>query len=245
MTAVAPADAVPKSLHERIRGEIEQRIFSGTWPPGHRIPSEHELTAAYQCSRMTVNKVLTELARTGLIERRRKAGSFVMRTQARSAVLEIQDIQSEVQALGLPYRAEIRSLAKRRSLRADRERLELEEAGSVLDIDCLHYAGAAPFCREQRLINLNLVPEAAQQSFADITPGAWLVARVPWTSAEHRIRAEGADAATAAALKLRRGSACLVIERRTWRGGQPVTQVRLTYPGPARELVARFSPSQG
>lgn len=238
------ADAAPKPLHERIRSDLEGHIFSGAWPPGHRIPSEHELTASYQCSRMTVNKVLTELARGGLIERRRKAGSFVTRTQASSAVLEIQDIKAEVEALGLPYRAEIRSRAKRRSQRADRERLTLEAAGPVLDIECLHHAGEQPFCLEQRLVNLTLVPEAATQDFADITPGAWLVARVPWTSAEHRIRAEAADPATAAALKLHPGSACLVIERRTWSGGKPVTQVRLTYPGGARELVARFSPSK-
>lgn len=53
---------------------------------------------------MTVNKVLTQLARAGLVERRRKAGTFVMRQQSRSAVLEIHDIRMEVAALGQPYR---------------------------------------------------------------------------------------------------------------------------------------------
>ena len=72
--------AIP-SLHERILGEIEERILSGEWAPGVRIPFEHELAAHYHCSRMTVNKALSELAKAGLIERRRKAGSFVMREQ--------------------------------------------------------------------------------------------------------------------------------------------------------------------
>lgn len=232
------------SLHQRILSEIEQRILSGKWPLGHHIPSEVDLAAEYQCSRMTVNKVLTQLARSGLIERRRKAGSFVMRSQSRSAVLEIQDIRTEVQALGLPYHYEITQREKRRSLRADRESLVLSEAGPVLELTCLHYAGERPFCLEARLINLLTVPEAVHESFADEAPGAWLVGRVPWTSAEHRIRAESAGDATAKALKVRKGTACLVIERRTWSSEQPVTHVRLIYPGEGRELVARFSPSQ-
>ena len=55
------------------------RILSGEWPPGHRIPFEHELTARYRCSRMTVSKALGDLVAAGLIERRRRAGSFVRR----------------------------------------------------------------------------------------------------------------------------------------------------------------------
>ena len=56
---------------------------------------------------MTVSKVMTELANAKLIERRRKSGSFVLRPLAQSAVLEIQDMRAEVDALGLPYRHEI------------------------------------------------------------------------------------------------------------------------------------------
>lgn len=238
------ASLPPTSLHQRILSEIEAHILSGRWPPGYHLPSELELAESYGCSRMTANKALTQLARTGLIERRRKAGSFVMRAQSRSAVLEIQDIRAEVTELGLPYRHQIVHRERRRSLRADRERLVMAQAGPVEELTCLHYAGERPFCLEERLINLTVVPEAADEDFAEMAPGAWLFGRVPWTSAEHRIRAEEASDSTARALKIRKGAACLVIERRTWNSEHPVTQVRLTYPGEGRELVARFSPTQ-
>ncbi len=45
-------------LHRRIRSDIAERILSGEWPPGFRIPFEHELMADYDCSRMTVSKAL-------------------------------------------------------------------------------------------------------------------------------------------------------------------------------------------
>ncbi len=237
-----PANSI--SLHQQILADIESRILSGEWPPGHRIPFEHELTARYKCSRMTVSKALTQLAGAGLIERRRKAGSFVTRPHSQSAVLEIQDVRAEIAALGLPYRYEILSRHKRRASRTDRALLGVAASNSVLALTCRHDAAQRPFCLEERLINLSAAPDAADEPFAELSPGAWLVRRVPWTSAEHRISAAATRGEIARALKIADGVPCLVIERRTWSGDLPVTHVKLTYPGEAHELVARFTPGQ-
>jgi len=243
MTSATSPRAAP-TLHERITGDIESRILSGEWPPGARIPFEHELSARYGCSRMTVNKALTELARSGLIERRRKVGSFVTHSPARSALLEIPEIKAEVDALGEPYRYEILSRRRRRPARADARLLEGHEGAEVLDLTVRHWAGERPFCLEERLINLGASPEAAAESFAELPPGPWLLRRAPWTNAEHRIRARGADPRRAGLLKVAPGSPLLTVERRTWSGRTPVTYVQITYPGDRQELVARFSPGQ-
>jgi GntR family histidine utilization transcriptional repressor len=39
------------------------------------------------------------------------------------------------------------------------------------------------------------------------------------------------------------GTACLSIERRTWRGAARITQVRQLFPGHLFELVAKFNPA--
>jgi GntR family histidine utilization transcriptional repressor len=235
----------PDTLHRRILADISERILSGAWPPGHRIPFEHELAAQYGCSRMTVNKALSQLAKAGLIERRRRSGSFVRQPQSQAAVLEIHDIRTEVEALGLSYRYELESRESRRSTAQDRALLGLETSSPVLSLQCRHFAGKRPFCHEARLISLAAVPDAAAEAFSDIAPGPWLVAQVPWSAAEHRIRATAVDAATAAALDIAAGSPCLVVERRTWSAEHPVTHVRFTYAADSHVLVARFTPSQG
>jgi GntR family histidine utilization transcriptional repressor len=244
--AVPPAKASAQipSLHQRILGDIKHCILSGEWPPGRRIPFEHELQARYNCSRMTVNKVLTELANSRLIERRRKVGSFVLHPLAQSAVLEIPDMKAEVLALGLPYRHEILLRLKRLSTREDRDRLDIASRGPILQLICRHFADRRPFCLEERLINLAAVPEAMDERFVEAAPGAWLLVQVPWSAAEHKIRALAAEAAVASALEIDPGTACLTIERRTWRAERSITFVRLTYPGYRHELVARFTPLQ-
>lgn len=235
---------VAATLHQRIRDDIQDRILQGDWAPGHRIPSEHELMAEYACSRMTVNKALTQLAGTGLIERRRRAGSFVARPHPHleQVALQIPDIEAEVRARGLDYRFEL----LQRELRAPRigsaEEQALGQGGQVLAINSRHLADGQPLALEQRLIDPHAVPAVAEQDFAVQAPGSWLLRHVPWTRAEHRISAINADAAQAQLLDVARGSACLAIERRTWRGEQPVTWVRQVFLGSAYELVARFTP---
>lgn len=237
------AKTVP--LHQRILADISARIVSGEWPPGHRIPFEHELTAQYDCSRMTVSKALGQLARAGLIERRKRSGSYVARPRSQAAVMEIHDIRTEVEALGLAYGYRLLSHQMRRSAGIEDETAGFEAGTALLDLACLHLAGDAPFCLEERIISLDAVPEAGGESFADIAPGPWLLGHVPWSAAEHVIRAIAAEREAARLLDMPAGAPCLAVERRTWSaGGPPLTHVRLTYPGPSHAVVARFTPTQ-
>lgn len=240
--APAPGRQEPLFLHQRILVEIQDKILSGQWPVGRRIPFEHELMKQYQCSRMTVSKVLTRLAQAGLIERRRKAGSFVRRPQSQSAVLDIPDVKTEVIARGLPYHHQILKRRKRRSSRAEGELFGKDGVVPVLEIECLHMAGKRPFCLEHRVINLLAVPEATNESFEEHSPGTWLLRQVPWTLAEHHIRAAAATPEMAAALQIKARSSCLIVERTTRSMDVTITFVRLAYPGDMHQLVASFTP---
>ncbi|MCR5877301.1 histidine utilization repressor [Phenylobacterium sp. J367] len=225
----------------RIRAEISDRILSGAWPPGHRIPFEHELTEQYGCSRMTVSRALGPLADSGLIERRRRAGTFVARPRTHSAVIDIPDIAAEVASRGEAYGYELLSRAIRPATRAELTLLDLDRTVEILSLRCLHRAAGRPYGLEERLINLEAVPEAERVDFGVLPPNSWLLAHVPWTEAEHRISAANASRATGAILAIDTVTACLIVERRTWRGADKITHVRLTYPGDAYDLVARFA----
>ena len=162
-TATASVPAL--SLHQLILADVEQRIVSGQWPPGHRIPSELELTREYDCSRMTVNKVLTQLARGGLLERRRKAGSFVMRPQSRSAVLEIRDIRAEVTALGLAYRHELITRHRRRSSFEKIRHRDVQDLCDLHQPSCTNAINAGLVFLHLLVGNAELVGEALQRQF--------------------------------------------------------------------------------
>ena len=231
------------SLHQRIRTAIEDRILSGEWSPGYRIPFEHELMAEYSCARMTVNKALYSLAEAGLIERRRRAGSFVKRPSVQSAVLAIPDIKAEILARGQAYRYELLLSRRRPASKTDREIMAVPSAATILVLRCRHFAGRRPFALEDRRIVIGEVPNIAEADFRTEPPGSWLLQHIPWHAAEHQITAAGADPDIAALLNVPVGTACLVVDRLTWRAGAAITAVRTWFPGDLQKLVTRFTPS--
>lgn len=229
-------------LHQRIRSDIEARIRSGEWAPGHRAPTEAELMTQYACSRMTVNKAMTTLVEAGLIVRRKRAGSFVARPRVHAPVLNIPDIQSEIRARGEAYAFRLLARRVRAADRDSADEVELAAGGKLLDLEGVHDAGGRPFALERRLVSLKAAPAMETADFAEHPPGAWLLEHVAWTEAESRISAINADPEDARLLALDEGAACLVVDRRTWREGQHVTRVRQVFPGEAYDLVARFGP---
>jgi len=227
------------SLHEKIRKTIEDKILTGAWPPGYRIPFEKDLMTQYGCARMTVNRALASLVDAGLIVRRRRVGSFVAQPHIRSVILDIPDIKADVAARGGSYGLRLISRKVRQAARAEEKALAGQ--GSVVVLRCLHLANGRPFALEDRIINLKAVPAAATADFSVEPPGTWLLDHVPWTEAEHRITAINADTATSQILEVPVGEACLMLERRTWRGKANVTAVRQVFVGTTYDLIARFT----
>jgi len=227
------------AIHDRIRAEIEDRIMSGAWEAGYRLPPEHALMEQYGCSRMTVHKAIDGLVDRGLIERRKRAGSFVTAPKLHRAALEIPDIASEVVALGKDYRLGLIARVERDADTRDRDLLEID-GGPILSLQCLHRADGRPYALEERLISLAAVPAARDVDFREESPGAWLLAHVPWTDARHRITAIAAARQIAERLSVPLGSPCLSVERWTWRNDARITYARQVYPGDAYALEASF-----
>jgi DNA-binding LacI/PurR family transcriptional regulator len=71
--------------YAKIRDELEQQIISGRFKPGDKLPTEIELSKKYKTARGTVARALGELENRGLLNRRRGAGTFIRKTEAKSA----------------------------------------------------------------------------------------------------------------------------------------------------------------
>lgn len=218
----------------RIREEIAASIQSGEWRPGDRVPTEQELAARYGCARATVSKALGELAASGLVERRRKAGTFVAHPPVHSAVMTVPDLAELIAARGEAYRWNLTSIGPA-------DPADDLFAGPALRIEGVHMAAGEAFALERRFIALGEVPEAAGADFAAEAPGTWLLGHIPWTQARHVIRAANPTRKEAGLLAIGTGVACLDLDRTTWRAGRVVTHVRQLFRGDRFDLVAEFN----
>jgi DNA-binding transcriptional regulator YhcF (GntR family)/DNA-binding LacI/PurR family transcriptional regulator len=76
-----------KSSHSKyidIRDAILRDIRSGKLPPGSKLPSREELIEEYSVARATLNKAISELINSGVLNALRKRGTFVSKADARS-----------------------------------------------------------------------------------------------------------------------------------------------------------------
>ena len=106
----------------------------------------------------------------------------------------------------------------------------------------LHFADGAPHVLEDRVIHIATIPQVVDESFAQTPPGDWLLKHSLWTQAEHAISAVAAEPEEAELLKIDPGAPCLLVERRTWNQAEPITAVRLLYPGGRHRFIGRFGP---
>lgn len=68
---------------------LKERIQSGQWSPGNRIPTQRELMAQYKLSYSTVSRAVQELTRLGLITRRVGSGSRVAERLSTRPILHL------------------------------------------------------------------------------------------------------------------------------------------------------------
>ncbi len=231
-----------KPRYQALKDLIVGRISSGELRPGDRVPSEHELVDTMAVSRMTANRALRELTDEGYVERIAGRGSFVADYRSRSHVLEVRNIADEIEGRGHVHACEVlrHSLLQARGEIA--KALHVSPGSDVFRVLLVHYEQDVPVQVEDRHILASFAPDCLAQDFAAVTPSAYLSAIAPLTEAEQIVRAQNADRATRARLRMADAEPCLVVLRRTWADGRPVTFARLQHPGSRYELAGHYTP---
>ena len=224
---------------QAVRREVMRRIQSREWVPGERIPHEADLALEFGCARATVNRALREVAETGLIERRRRAGSRVALHPVRKATLDIPIIRIEIESRGEAYSYILVSRDLAVPPPQIRARLRSAAHRPALHIVGLHLADGRAHALEDRWINTDAVPQAAATDFTHMSPNEWLVHNVPFVGGDIAFSAANADASEADAFGCKVGAPLFVTERTTWHAERTVTTVRLVF-APGYRLHTRI-----
>lgn len=225
-----------------IREHILANIKNGTWPSGHKIPSEAEIMSEFSASRMTVHRAIKELATEGLIYRERGQGSFVSKLVPRQDLLEISNIAEEIQARDGSYFSELKYLQLEKPSPITTHVFGDDRANSVARSKVVHFENGVPLQLEDRYVDLKLAPDYLDLDFATTTANKYLIKVAPLQKAEHELTAVLPTPEQQKFLQVQDNEPCLLLKRKTWSGGELVSYAELLYPGSRYSFGGEFTP---
>ena len=231
-----------KPRYQQLKDLIIGRISSGELQPSDRVPSENELVQTMSVSRMTANRALRELNDEGYVERVAGRGTFVSDFRSQSHLLEVHNIADEIGQRGHTHASRVLRQSRQHARGEVAKALHVEQGTEVFHLLLVHFENGAPIQLEDRHVVASFAPDCLEQDFECVTPSAYLTAVAPLQEAEQVVRAGLPNAAVRKHLNFDDGEASLVVIRRTWSAGRPVTFARLHHPGNRYELTGHYTP---
>lgn len=230
--------------YRAIADDLRRRVESGELGTGHLLPSESELSGAYEVSRVTVRKALELLRDEGLIDSRQGFGWFVATDPVPQSLGRLGTIEGQLAALGVESERRIVSF---RFVPAPARVRQVLGVDRVLEVGRVNLADGHPFARVTVWCPDELGADLSRQD-VERTPFYELVG-VPIGGATQTIGAVAAGRGDAEALAVPVGSPMLRCERITRDlEGRPVLLSVFLFPAHRTEFVVdlpRAEPSIG
>jgi GntR family transcriptional regulator len=196
--------------YRAIADELRERVESGDLPAGALLPSESELSGAYDVSRVTVRKALDILRDEGLVDSRQGFGWFVATDPVRQSLGRLGTIEEQLAELGVSSERRVVGFGFTAAPPRVREVLGVD---TVLEVRRVNHADGQPFARVTVWCREDV---GARLSRADVESSPFYeLVGVPIHGAVQTIGAAAASRADAELLAVPEGSPVLRCERVT------------------------------
>ncbi len=223
-------------LYYQLENLLREKILSGAFAPGDRLPTESDLIRQYGVSRITVRQALTALADEGLIERRQGRGTFIAERKTKRRTFEGQihltGSLDEIIAMGLNTPVKVIEINRVEADAHEAELLGLQPGEPVYRIKRLRGCEGKAYS-----LILNYLPAeiGARLTREELSAGSLLHLLetkfgLRLKDAKQQITAALADPYVAGLLDVRVGSPLLSIERTVYTDeDRPVEFVHALY----------------
>ena len=202
-------------LYYQLATLIREKIVTGQFAPGDRLPSESEMANNFGLSRMTIRQAMTNLEEDGLIRRERGRGTFVTeKPPIRSADLELDRSIDDLISMGLSTSVRLLELEEVAATEKEAVELDLELGSPIIRCKRLRYFHDDPYCY---IVNHVVADVGRRINAANWRQGSVLKyieedLGVPLRLAKQRLRATLAGGVLAKWLQVRIGAPLLLVD---------------------------------
>lgn len=152
-------------VYFKIENDIKEKILSGKYKSGDKIPSENELTEIYDVSRMTVRQAMNNLVNDGYLLKYKGKGTFVSNNKIEKNIQGVRSFTEEMEASGKKVSSKIISMKEMTPDKSVSEKLFLEKGDKVYKIERIRYADQLPILFENLYIPQNIFKNIPKKVF--------------------------------------------------------------------------------
>jgi GntR family transcriptional regulator len=222
--------------YQEIAASVRGRVEDGHYAPGRLLPSEAELSAEFNASRVTIRRALETLRDDGLIAARQGFGWFVATEPLRQTLGQLLTIEGQMADSGIVAERRIIEFAFGRATKKVRDALGTDQ---VLRVKRVNMADGEPFA----VVTVWCPAELAQSlSRRDVERSPFYeLLGVPLHGATQTIGADLVTTDDAILLGVPMGSPILRCERLTTdTDGRPVLLSHHVFPAHRTEFVVEL-----
>ena len=235
-------------LYYQLGTILREKILSGHYAPGERLPTEAELVESYGVSRITVRQALKSLEKEGLIRRSAGRGTFVNEEIHGPDRLQMDGSLDDLISMGLATSVRLVDLRRVAATREDRRVFGLREGSEVVQCTRLRLYHDEPYS-----YIVNRMPTHIAENFTDHDWQEGSILRffeeklgLDLKEAEQSVRATLADSHLAELLGTRVGAPLLSVDRVVLtRSGDAVERVHTYYRGDIYSLNVHLTRDPG
>ena len=222
--------------YRKIAADLRERVEAGEFAAGRTLPSESELSASYEASRVTIRKALEVLREEGLVDARQGFGWFASVDPLRQSLGRLGTIEAQLTASGVDSARRILDFG---FVSAPPRAREVLGSATVLEVRRLNLADGEPFARVTVWCPEDL---GAELSRADVERAPFYeLLSEPLGGAIQTIGASVVDPVDAGLLEVPLGSPVLRCERITSTpAGRPVLLSEHVFPAHRTEFVVEL-----
>jgi GntR family transcriptional regulator len=242
MTSFNKESSIP--IYVQIKKMLANDIDSGKLLPHTRVPSENELVKSFGVSRMTINKVMTELTRDGILYRRQGKGTFVSQKKIDQWFFRITSFKQDMIQRGLDPKTSVIEKKVITASSAVAAQLKVKAAEKVIFIKRLRYANDEPIMIESRYLNYKWCRKILNEPLETESIHNLLIQkyRLPLTKVHQYLEAIKINDEEAGYLGIDPGEPGFLLCRTTFTAETPVTWVNYIYRGDRYRFYAEFNP---
>lgn len=222
--------------YQEIAAAVRRRVAEGHYAPGRLLPSEAELSAEFDASRVTIRRALETLRDDGLIAARQGFGWFVATEPLRQTLGQLQTIEGQMSESGIVAGRRIIEFA---FVPATPHVAEALSTDQVLQVKRVNTANGEPFA----VVTVWCPAELAQSlSRRDVESSPFYeLLGISLRGATQTIGADLVSAGDALLLGVPTGSPVLLCERLTTdTDGRPVLYSHHVFPAHRTEFVVEL-----